>query len=68
LQAEKIAADAVLRDLTPLESIQDAIALKEYFESLNSKGEVSWSVLSAFWILTIHAGFSGRDQTTQRKA
>ncbi|KAJ3568074.1 hypothetical protein NP233_g5956 [Leucocoprinus birnbaumii] len=40
LQAEKLAADSVLRDMTPLESIQDATALKEWFESLNSKNEV----------------------------
>ncbi|KAF5355875.1 hypothetical protein D9756_003815 [Leucocoprinus leucothites] len=40
LQAEKLAADAVLHDMTPLEGIQDVIALKEYFESLKSKTDV----------------------------
>ncbi|KXN89967.1 Laminin subunit alpha-2 [Leucoagaricus sp. SymC.cos] len=40
LQEEKFAADAALRELTPLESIHDAIALREYFQSVNSKTEV----------------------------
>lgn len=43
LQAEKLAADKALRDLTPLSSIEDANALKDYLQSLNSKTEVSVS-------------------------
>lgn len=40
LQAEKLAADSVLCELTPLKSIQDAAALKEYIVNLNTKTEV----------------------------
>lgn len=40
LQAEKVAADAVLRELSPLESIDDSIALREYLLSLGSKNKV----------------------------
>ncbi|KAF8912724.1 hypothetical protein CPB84DRAFT_1759339 [Gymnopilus junonius] len=40
LQAEKQAADAVLRDTTPVESIKDANALREYFAQLKTKDEV----------------------------
>ena len=42
LQEEKLAADVVLCDLTPLTSIQDATALKQYFKSLNSKSNVRY--------------------------
>ncbi|GLB36220.1 putative mediator complex subunit Med5 [Lyophyllum shimeji] len=40
LQAEKQAADLVLRELTPLESIQDSSALRDYFRSITSKAEI----------------------------
>ncbi|PPQ64426.1 hypothetical protein CVT26_002133 [Gymnopilus dilepis] len=40
LQAEKQAADAILRESTPLESIKDANALREYFAQLKTKDEV----------------------------
>ncbi|XP_006454982.1 hypothetical protein AGABI2DRAFT_239477 [Agaricus bisporus var. bisporus H97] len=43
LQAEKLAADKALRDLTPLSSIEDTNALKDYLQSLNSKTEASVS-------------------------
>ncbi|KAG6911908.1 hypothetical protein DXG01_000155 [Tephrocybe rancida] len=40
LQEEKQAADLVLRELTPLETIHDSRALRDYFASLVSKTEV----------------------------
>ncbi|KAG5648052.1 hypothetical protein DXG03_007087 [Asterophora parasitica] len=40
LQAEKQAADLVLRELTPLETLQDSTALREYLQSLTSKTEI----------------------------
>ncbi|KAF5377593.1 hypothetical protein D9615_005338 [Tricholomella constricta] len=40
LQAEKQAADIVLRDLTPLESFQDSTALRDHLQSLTSKTEI----------------------------
>jgi hypothetical protein len=43
LQAEKLAADEAIRDLTPLSSIENTNALKDYLLSLNSKTEVSVS-------------------------
>ncbi|KAG5654089.1 hypothetical protein H0H81_007503 [Sphagnurus paluster] len=39
LQAEKQAADLVLQELTPLESLKDSAALREYLQSLKSKTE-----------------------------
>jgi len=43
LQAEKIAADAVLRELTPIETIQDAGGLKDYLKNIGAKQEVRWA-------------------------
>ncbi|TFK41095.1 hypothetical protein BDQ12DRAFT_710926 [Crucibulum laeve] len=40
LQAEKLAADTVLRELTPLESIQDHVALKDYLRSMAAEAEM----------------------------
>ncbi|KAF8203594.1 peroxisomal membrane anchor protein conserved region-domain-containing protein [Pholiota molesta] len=40
LQAEKLAADAVLREATPLESIKDADGLRELFKNLKAKDDV----------------------------
>ncbi|KAH9486873.1 hypothetical protein JR316_0000938 [Psilocybe cubensis] len=40
LQAEKVAADAILRESSPLESINDANALREFFDNLKIKDEV----------------------------
>jgi hypothetical protein len=40
LQAEKLAADAVLREVSPLESIQDVDALRDYLQNLALKTEV----------------------------
>ena len=40
LQAEKAAADAVLRDITPLESISDAEAFRAHLKNLSFKAEV----------------------------
>ncbi|PPQ71336.1 hypothetical protein CVT24_012077 [Panaeolus cyanescens] len=40
LQAEKQAADAVLREVSPLESIKDADALRDFFADLKVKDQV----------------------------
>lgn len=40
LQAEKLAADLVLREMTPLENIQDSAALRDYLKGFSSKTEV----------------------------
>ena len=40
LQAEKSAADAILRELTPVEGITDARALRDYLQNLSLKIEV----------------------------
>ncbi|KAF5390176.1 hypothetical protein D9757_002861 [Collybiopsis confluens] len=40
LQAEKSAADAVLRDLTPLESVRESDAFRDYLKNVNLKVEV----------------------------
>ncbi|KAF8078550.1 hypothetical protein FPV67DRAFT_1465648 [Lyophyllum atratum] len=40
LQAEKQAADLVLRELTPLESVGDSSALRDYLRSQTSKAEI----------------------------
>ncbi|KAG6845781.1 hypothetical protein H0H87_003835 [Tephrocybe sp. NHM501043] len=40
LQEEKQAADLVLQELTPLETVHDNLALREYFKGLTSKTEV----------------------------
>jgi glutaredoxin 2 len=40
LQAEKTAVDAVLRELTPLNGIQDSESLRDYFQNMSSKVEV----------------------------
>lgn len=40
LQAEKQAADAVLREVSPLESIKDADALRDFFTELKTKDQV----------------------------
>lgn len=41
IQAEKVAADAILRDITPLESISDSDALRAYIKNLAFKAEVA---------------------------
>ena len=40
LQAEKTAADRIFRELTPLESIQEADALRDFLQNVNFKTEV----------------------------
>lgn len=40
IQAEKLAADAVLREFTPIETMQDVDGLRNYMENLNLKTEV----------------------------
>jgi len=41
LQVEKLAADAILHEVSPLESIHDATALREFFTELKTKDQVS---------------------------
>ncbi|KIK71077.1 hypothetical protein GYMLUDRAFT_33203 [Collybiopsis luxurians FD-317 M1] len=41
LQAEKAAADAVLRELTPLESVRESEALRDYLKNISLKIELS---------------------------
>ncbi|KAG9015648.1 hypothetical protein FRB90_004601 [Tulasnella sp. 427] len=41
LQAEKVAADQVLKDLTPLESISETDSLRDHFRNLSLKAEIS---------------------------
>ena len=40
LQAEKLAADKLLQELTPLQTIQDVEGLKEYIKNINLQSEV----------------------------
>ena len=40
LQAERLAADKLLQDLTPLQSIQDTDGLREYIMNINLQSEV----------------------------
>lgn len=40
IQAEKLAADAVLREFSPVETMQDVEGLRNYLENLNLKTEV----------------------------
>lgn len=69
LQAEKLAADSVLCELTPLKSIQDAAALKEYIANVNTKTEVCvhWYTI----VSTAHrisTGFTRGAEALERKA
>ncbi|KAJ7597112.1 hypothetical protein C8J56DRAFT_1011641 [Mycena floridula] len=41
LQAEKRAADTVLRELTPLETFKDSDALRDYIRNIKQKAEIS---------------------------
>ncbi|KZP31268.1 hypothetical protein FIBSPDRAFT_724700 [Athelia psychrophila] len=41
IQAEKLAADAVLREFSPVETMQDVEGLRNYLENLNLKTEMS---------------------------
>ncbi|KAE9411038.1 hypothetical protein BT96DRAFT_805050 [Gymnopus androsaceus JB14] len=41
LQAEKTAADAILRELTPLESLRETDALRDYLKNISLKVEAS---------------------------
>ena len=41
LQAEKLAADRVLRELTSVESVTEADALRDFLQNMNFKNEVS---------------------------
>ncbi|KAJ2931149.1 hypothetical protein H1R20_g5940, partial [Candolleomyces eurysporus] len=40
LQAEKVAADSVLKELTPIDTIQDSSGLRDYLKNLKSKQEI----------------------------
>ncbi|KAK0208282.1 hypothetical protein DFS33DRAFT_428822 [Desarmillaria ectypa] len=41
LQAEKLAADAVLRELTPLETLKESDALRDYLQNMSAKAKMS---------------------------
>ncbi|KZT72738.1 hypothetical protein DAEQUDRAFT_543432 [Daedalea quercina L-15889] len=41
LQAEKLAADKVLQELTPLQSLQEADSLRDYLQNMNMKTEMA---------------------------
>ncbi|EIN13811.1 hypothetical protein PUNSTDRAFT_79643 [Punctularia strigosozonata HHB-11173 SS5] len=41
LQAEKRAVDGILRELTPIEGMQDQVALRDYLQNMNQKLEIS---------------------------
>ncbi|KAK0198383.1 hypothetical protein F5146DRAFT_86985 [Armillaria mellea] len=41
LQAEKLAADAVLRELTPLESLKESDALRDFLQNMSAKAKMS---------------------------
>lgn len=41
LQAEKLAADAVIRELTPLESLKESDALRDYLQNMSAKAKMS---------------------------
>ncbi len=43
LQAEKLAADRVLRELTSVESVMDVEALRDFLQNMNLKTEVRYS-------------------------
>lgn len=40
LQAEKVAADTVLKELTPIDTIRDSSGLQDYLKNLNVKQEI----------------------------
>jgi len=46
LQAEKLAADRLLQELTPLQSIQDTEGLQEYIKNINLQTEVRHTIPS----------------------
>lgn len=40
LQAEKLAADKILQELTPLQSVQEVESLRDYLQNMTLKTEV----------------------------
>jgi len=44
LQAEKLAVDAVLRELSPSQTMQDVDALRDYLQNHGLKAEVRYIV------------------------
>lgn len=40
LQAEKIAADKILQEFTPLQSVQEVESLRDYLQNMSMKTEV----------------------------
>lgn len=48
LQAERNAADAVIRELTPLEGTKDVVALRDYFSNVSAKDEVRISPVLSY--------------------
>lgn len=62
LQAEKAAADHILRELTPVESISEAEGLRDFLQNLSLKTEVSRHYLECASTLTVPIDGAGRDQ------
>jgi len=60
LQAEKLAADAILKENSPLESFTDPVALREYFVNLRVKDEVSSRFFIALRLFMFWSGFPRR--------
>lgn len=48
LQAERLAADDVIRELTPLEDMKDTAALRDFLSNMNMKAEVKQ--LTLCWV------------------
>jgi hypothetical protein len=48
LQAEKLASDQLIRELTPLEGIDDVEGLKDYLQNVALKAEVM-SLHESIW-------------------
>lgn len=48
LQAEKTAADAILQELTPLESVRESDAIRDYLSNISLKAEASQRFLVIF--------------------
>jgi glutaredoxin 2 len=50
LQAEKLAVDKVLRELTPIEGINNAEALRDHLQNTSLKAEVGFIFLSSCFV------------------
>jgi hypothetical protein len=63
LQAEKLAADAVLRELSPLETMQDVESLRDFLQNVGLKTEVcDTNDHLGCYILTYNCGKISQDE------